>query len=38
MLLDACLSRVPVVAFHVTVVFWYGTTYSVFMFIYQIRE
>jgi len=38
MLLDACLCRVPVVAFHIAVMFWYGTIYSIFLFIYQIKE
>eukprot|EP00200_Dunaliella_tertiolecta_P010528 CAMPEP_0202368754 /NCGR_PEP_ID=MMETSP1127-20130417/706_1 /ASSEMBLY_ACC=CAM_ASM_000462 /TAXON_ID=3047 /ORGANISM="Dunaliella tertiolecta, Strain CCMP1320" /LENGTH=544 /DNA_ID=CAMNT_0048964195 /DNA_START=257 /DNA_END=1892 /DNA_ORIENTATION=- len=37
MLLDLILSRMPAVAFHIVVVFWYGTIYSIFMFIYQIE-
>jgi hypothetical protein len=38
MVLDLCLSRMPVVAFHVIVAIWYSTIYSIFMFIFQIKK
>ncbi|KAF5842557.1 hypothetical protein DUNSADRAFT_6407 [Dunaliella salina] len=37
MLLDLSLSRMPAVAFHIVVAFWYSILYSIFMFIYQIE-
>ncbi|KAF5826499.1 hypothetical protein DUNSADRAFT_2880 [Dunaliella salina] len=37
MLLDVSLSRMPAVAFHIIVAFWYAVLYSIFMFIYQIE-